>query len=93
LINPGEQFNSGHLHRQVRRFRSLEDLVYVVGGPAEQVTNIRAIGHDAALIDKLLLEVNSRHWNALNQEEQKQFVEAFTQRQLTYYGEPSSIGG
>ena len=27
-----------------------------------------------------------RHWNSLNQGEQSQFVEAFTQRQLTYYG-------
>src|SRR5207247_5981659 len=27
-----------------------------------------------------------RHWNSLNQGEQQQFVEAFTQRQLTYYG-------
>ena len=26
------------------------------------------------------------HWNSLNQGEQQQFVEAFTQRQLTYYG-------
>jgi phospholipid transport system substrate-binding protein len=27
-----------------------------------------------------------RHWNSLDQGEQKQFVEAFTHRQLTYYG-------
>jgi phospholipid transport system substrate-binding protein len=26
------------------------------------------------------------HWNSLNPAEQKQFVEAFTQRQLTYFG-------
>src|SRR5207247_10603500 len=26
------------------------------------------------------------HWNSLNQGEQQQFVEAFTQWQLTYYG-------
>jgi phospholipid transport system substrate-binding protein len=27
-----------------------------------------------------------QHWKSLNRGEQKQFVEAFTQRQLTYYG-------
>ena len=48
------------LHRQIGRFRSLEDLVHVVGGLAEQVLVVRPVGHETALIDKLLLEVNSR---------------------------------
>src|SRR5438552_19114176 len=31
-----------------------------------------------------------RHWNSMNQEEQQQVVEAFTQPQLTYYGKTVS---
>src|SRR5262245_32284862 len=46
------------LDRQVSRPRPLLNLVHVVGGLAEQVIIVRSIGHEAALIDKLLLEVN-----------------------------------
>src|SRR3989304_132912 len=48
------------LYRQVARFRSLEDSVYVVGGVAEQVSGVHPVGHQTALIDILLLWVNSR---------------------------------
>ena len=48
------------LDRNVSRFRSLKNLVYVVGGLAEQIIEVRSVGHEAALINKFLLEVNSR---------------------------------
>jgi len=48
------------LHWQVSRFRSLEDSVHVVGCLAVQVIVVHPVEHEAALIDKLLLVVNSR---------------------------------
>ena len=48
------------LYRQISRFCSLEDPVDVVGGLAVQVIVVYPIGHEAALIDKLLRKVNSR---------------------------------
>ena len=35
-------------------------IFHVVGGLAEQILEVRPVGHEPALIDKLLLEVNSR---------------------------------
>src|SRR5215813_2439549 len=48
------------LHRQIGRFGIFQDFVYVVGGLAEQVIEVRRVGHEPAFINKLLLEVNSR---------------------------------
>src|SRR5262249_32942317 len=47
------------LHRQISRFGAFQDLVHVVSGSAEQVIEVRSIRHEAALIDKLLLKINS----------------------------------
>src|SRR5258706_9819001 len=48
------------LYRQVGRFRSFENFVYVVGGLSIEVIVVHAVGHETALIDKLLRKVNSR---------------------------------
>src|SRR5262249_62411085 len=48
------------LYRQITGLCALENLIYVVGGLTVQVSVVRPIGHEAALIDKLFLEVNSR---------------------------------
>src|SRR5215470_9396729 len=48
------------LHGQIAGLCALKNLVYVVGSLAEQVRSVRAIGHEATLINKLLLEVNCR---------------------------------
>src|SRR5262249_374240 len=48
----------GLLHRQVSRFGTFQDLVHVKSRPPIKVSGIRAIGHEAALIDKVLLWVN-----------------------------------
>src|SRR3990172_7114349 len=48
------------LYRKISRLGSLENPVYIVGGLAVLVIQIRPIGHETALIDKLLLLVNSR---------------------------------
>src|SRR5713226_1765606 len=48
------------LYGQVSRLRSLEDLVHVNRREPIAVGEVRPIGHEAALIDILLLWVNSR---------------------------------
>src|SRR5262245_1959180 len=48
------------LHWQVSGFGTFQDLVYVNSNLPVQVNVIRSIRHEAAFIDKLLLEVNSR---------------------------------
>src|SRR5438094_8282662 len=48
------------LHRQISRFGTFQDLVYVNSRAPKEVIEVRPIGHETALIDKLLLKVNSR---------------------------------
>src|SRR5439155_14356882 len=48
------------LYGKVSRFCFLEDLIDVVGRAPIEVDRVRTIGHEAALVDKLLLKVNSR---------------------------------
>ena len=48
------------LHRQVGGFRSLENFVDIVSGPSEQISKVRPVRHEAALIDELSLKVNGR---------------------------------
>ena len=48
------------LHRQISRFGAFQDLVHVNSRAPIEVIVVRPVGHEAALIDKLLLEVNSR---------------------------------
>ena len=48
------------LHRQISRFGAFQDLVHVNSRAPIEVIEVRPIGHETALIDKLLLEVNSR---------------------------------
>jgi hypothetical protein len=48
------------LHRQISRFGTFQDLVHVNSRAPKEVSVVHSIGHEAALIDKLLLVVNSR---------------------------------
>ena len=48
------------LHRQISRFGTFQDLVHVNSRAPKEVIVVRPVGHETALIDKLLLEVNSR---------------------------------
>ncbi len=48
------------LHRQISRFGTSQDLVHVNSRASEQVIEVRPVRHETTLIDKLLLEVNSR---------------------------------
>src|SRR5438094_322230 len=48
------------LHRQISRFGTFQDLVHVNSRAPIEVDVVRSIGHEAALIDILLLWVNSR---------------------------------
>ena len=48
------------LHRQVSRFGAFQDLVHVNSRAPIEVGGVRPIGHETALIDKLLVWVNSR---------------------------------
>src|SRR4249920_3173702 len=48
------------LHRQISRFGTFQDLVHVNSRAPIEVIEVRPIGHETALIDKLSLEVNSR---------------------------------
>ena len=48
------------LHRQISRFGTFQDLVHVNSRAPIEVIVVRPVGHETALIDKLLLEVNSR---------------------------------
>src|SRR5262245_54274914 len=43
------------LHRQVGRFGTFQNLVHVNSGTAIEVIEVSPIGHETALIDKLLL--------------------------------------
>src|ERR1700752_2113820 len=70
------------LHRQISRFGTFQNLIYVVSGLAEKVIEVRSIGHEAALIDKLLLELNSR-----------QPVFASKVDDLLFFAEKGTIGG
>ena len=47
------------LHRQISWIRSFKDPIYVLGGALVQISGVNPIGHEAALIDKFLLWVNS----------------------------------
>ena len=48
------------LHRQVSWFGAFQDLVHVNSRAPIEVIEVRPVRHEAAVIDKLLLEVNSR---------------------------------
>src|SRR5205809_1142784 len=48
------------LHRQISWFGAFQDLVHVNSRALIEVNEVCSIEHKAALIDKLLLEVNSR---------------------------------
>src|SRR4029434_2450949 len=48
------------LHRQIGRFGAFEYLIHVNSRTAIEVLEVCPIGHEPALIDKLLLEVDSR---------------------------------
>jgi hypothetical protein len=48
------------LHRQISRLGTFQDLVHVNSRAPKEVSVVHSIGHQAALIDKLLLVVNSR---------------------------------
>ena len=48
------------LHRQIGRFGAFQDLVDVNSRAPIQVIEVRPVGHETALFDKLLLKVNSR---------------------------------
>src|SRR5439155_9863430 len=48
------------LHRQISRFGAFQNLVHVNRRAPIEVNVVRPIGHEAALIDKLFLWVNSR---------------------------------
>ena len=50
----------GLLHRQVSRFGTYQDLVHINSRVPKEVVEVRPVGHETALIDKLFLEVNSR---------------------------------
>src|SRR5262249_25432028 len=45
------------LHRQISRIGSLQNLVYVNSRPPKEITEVYPVGHETALIDKLLLWV------------------------------------
>ncbi len=48
------------LHRQISRFGAFQDLVHVHSRAPKLVSGVRPLGHEAALIDILLLWVGSR---------------------------------
>ena len=48
------------LHRQISRFGAFQDLVHVNSRAPIEVIEVRPVGHETALIDILLLWVNSR---------------------------------
>src|SRR5438309_8164764 len=48
------------LHRQISRFGTVQDLVHVNSRAPIEVIVVRPVEHEAALIDELLLVVNSR---------------------------------
>ena len=47
------------LHRQIGRFGAFQDLVHVHSRAPIEVLGVPSVGHEAARIDKLLLEVDS----------------------------------
>src|SRR5262245_32952677 len=48
------------LHRQISRFGTFKYLVHVNSGSPIEISVVRAVGHEAAFVNKLLLEVNCR---------------------------------
>src|SRR5262245_21436303 len=48
------------LHRQISRFGTFQNLVHVNSRAPIEFSVVRPVGHEAALINKLLLEVDSR---------------------------------
>src|ERR671911_168059 len=46
------------LDRQIARFRTFQNFVHVDSRTPKYVVEVSAIGHEAAFIDKLLLEIN-----------------------------------
>src|SRR5205814_9638079 len=48
------------LHRQISRFGTFQDLVYVNSRAPIEVIVVRSVEHETALIDKFFLEVNGR---------------------------------
>jgi hypothetical protein len=52
------------LHRQVSRFGAFQNLVHVNSRAPIEVIVVRPVEHEAALIDKLLLEVGNRYLTA-----------------------------
>src|SRR5206468_12008944 len=47
------------LHRQISRFGTFQDLVHVNSRAPIEINVVCSIGHESALVDKLLLKVNS----------------------------------
>ena len=48
------------LHRQISRFGAFQNFIHVNSGAPIEVIEVRSVGHETALVDKLLLEVNTR---------------------------------
>src|SRR4026208_1363071 len=48
------------LHRQISRFGTLQNLIYIVRGTAEEIFVAPPVGHETPVVDKLLRKVNSR---------------------------------
>src|SRR5205823_12399705 len=47
------------LHRQISRLGAFQDLVHVNSRALMEVSVVLTVGHEAALIDKFLLKINS----------------------------------
>src|SRR5439155_25740109 len=47
------------LHRQISRFGTFQDLVHVNSGALMEVSVVLTVRHEAALVDKFLLKINS----------------------------------
>jgi len=58
-IKTNNEFKFGRLlYREIAGFCPFKNRIHVVGGPAEQVIVIQAVGHQATLVYEFLLEVN-----------------------------------
>jgi len=60
-LEVNDEFKSHRLlHRQISRFGAFQDLVYVNSRAPIAVSGVFPLEHETALVDKLLLWVNSR---------------------------------
>src|SRR4029453_630424 len=48
------------LHRQISRFGAFQNFIHVNSGAPKEVIEVRPVGHETALFDKLLLKVDRR---------------------------------